>query len=332
MVGFIPHGDEQQLSCRRIPGAVMNDWFEAWWEINQNLKDDDIYLFYEQNCLFCRNLNASSPEWNKLLSEYDLFVFHDLPSCLNPLCIEKLGHKSLAIIAEPPTVIPSQYDSRLLNKFASVFSWNDDIVNGKKIKKFFYPVLTRYQGGLPFSYRKISCMMCGNKSSTFRGELYSERKRIINYFKKDVDVFSLYGPGWEKLGIKTYKGNIPFKYPALRETIFNFCLENTTGVKGYVTEKIFDAFEAGCVPIYSGPSNIDEYIPRDCYIDYKRFKSLKDLREFMLDFTEAEYREYQKNIVKFLLSDQAKNFSAHRYANLMTHEIKTLLLQSNERK
>ena len=37
----------------------------------------------------------------------------------------------------------------------------------------------------------------------------------------------------------------------LRQYEFNICPENTRG-DGYVTEKLFQAFSAGCVPIYSG--------------------------------------------------------------------------------
>lgn len=40
----------------------------------------------------------------------------------------------------------------------------------------------------------------------------------------------------------------------LRQFLFNICAENAS-VKGYVTEKIFDALEAGAIPIYWGDPN-----------------------------------------------------------------------------
>jgi len=40
----------------------------------------------------------------------------------------------------------------------------------------------------------------------------------------------------------------------LRQFLFNICAENAS-VKGYVTEKIFDAIEAGAIPIYWGDPN-----------------------------------------------------------------------------
>lgn len=325
MIGFIPKGGEEQLLCRKIPGAVMNSWFEAWWKISLELKKHDIELCFEQNTEFCKNFQRDSVEWERVASEYELFIYHDIPDYLNPICAEKLGHKSIAIVAEPPTVIKSQYNINLLNYFATVLSWNDDLINKEKIKKFSYPVLTTYKGGISFSERKKSCMMCGNKSSNFTHELYSERKKIIRFFKNDPHFFSLYGNGWEDLNIKAYKGIAPFKYPILREHLFNFCLENTTNTQGYITEKIFDAFEAGCIPIYLGPANIDTYIPKNCYIDYKRFPSLRELKKFMLQFNENDYLIFQEHIKNFLTSKQAEQFSEDEYTRIMLNEIKNNL-------
>ena len=39
--------------------------------------------------------------------------------------------------------------------------------------------------------------------------------------------------------------------------MFNICPENTN-VDGYVTEKLFQAFAAGCIPIYNGGGNFLE--------------------------------------------------------------------------
>lgn len=37
-------------------------------------------------------------------------------------------------------------------------------------------------------------------------------------------------------------------------------MENTN-MKDYVTEKLWQAFEAGCVPIYWGPPNVADVLP-----------------------------------------------------------------------
>jgi alpha-1,3-fucosyltransferase 10 len=42
----------------------------------------------------------------------------------------------------------------------------------------------------------------------------------------------------------------------------------------YVTEKVYHALEAGCVPIYFGAPNVDEYVPdMEGIIDYAQLRS-----------------------------------------------------------
>ncbi len=198
------------------------------------------------------------------------------------------------------------------------------------MKKFFYPVFLPYKGGLPFSERALSVMICGNKYSTTPGELYSTRRNIIiKYFLDKTDDFSLYGTGWEDSQFPCYKGQIPYKYEVLKNYKFNFCLENIQGQKGYVTEKIFDAFEAGCIPIYLGSSNISDYIPDNCYVDFSKFESMDELLSFMEKFTEEEYNQYIMNIKAFLISEKAQKFSEDVYVKIMTQEIVSLLEKKN---
>jgi alpha(1,3/1,4) fucosyltransferase len=53
---------------------------------------------------------------------------------------------------------------------------------------------------------------------------------------------------------------------------------------GYINEKIFDSFVARCVPIYYGADNITDYVPQDCFINRRQFRS------------ESEYLKYIKAI------------------------------------
>jgi alpha(1,3/1,4) fucosyltransferase len=47
------------------------------------------------------------------------------------------------------------------------------------------------------------------------------------------------------------------KYDFIRQYKFNICPENSNA-SGYVTEKVFQAIEAGCIPIYWGADNYSE--------------------------------------------------------------------------
>ncbi|MDY5684134.1 MAG: glycosyltransferase family 10 [Treponema sp.] len=55
----------------------------------------------------------------------------------------------------------------------------------------------------------------------------------------------------------------------LENFVFNLCPENVS-VKGYTTEKLFQSFDAGCIPIYSGSANNPEpnVINKDAIVFY----------------------------------------------------------------
>ena len=51
---------------------------------------------------------------------------------------------------------------------------------------------------------------------------------------------------------------------------FAICYENARDIPGYITEKIFDCFFAGCVPIYwGGAPNVTDHIPANTFIMIK---------------------------------------------------------------
>ena len=85
------------------------------------------------------------------------------------------------------------------------------------------------------------------------------------------DKFLLTGRGWSSGGTGWFKRffsdkrfnlksmnnkNTPgSKVHSLANSIFNIACENYLGQSGYVSEKIYDAMAAGCVPIYIGTPN-----------------------------------------------------------------------------
>jgi hypothetical protein len=62
----------------------------------------------------------------------------------------------------------------------------------------------------------------------------------------------------------------------------NFCLALENSIEAdYVTEKIFDAFAAGTVPIYLGAPNVAEFVPEHSYIDARAFPNVRDLASYL---------------------------------------------------
>ena len=56
------------------------------------------------------------------------------------------------------------------------------------------------------------------------------------------------------------------------------CAWRIRGFAGYISEKIFDCFFAGTVPLYLGAPDIEDYIPADTFIDLRQFRELRRAR------------------------------------------------------
>ncbi|MGY1410422.1 MULTISPECIES: glycosyltransferase family 10 domain-containing protein [unclassified Luteimonas] len=75
------------------------------------------------------------------------------------------------------------------------------------------------------------------------------------------------------------------KLEALQVYAFNLSLENTI-IENYVTEKIWDSFRVGCVPVYYGTgSGVESVVSKDSYINCANFSSVEDLFEHMRSMT-----------------------------------------------
>ena len=212
-------------------------------------------------------------------------------------------------INEPPTVNSMSYDVRYHNFFKRILTWNDSLVDGEKYYKFFIP---QYKPEnivcLSAKDKKFLTMIVANKSSKFAQELYSARRDVIEFFEtKKEGLFDLYGIGWEKCGYKNYKGRTEKKLTTLSQYKFSICFENVKDIPGYITEKIFDCFFAGTVPIYLGAENIKDYIPENTFIDARQFQSKDEMLDYLLHISEEQYELIQNNIVDYLNSDQFEN-------------------------
>ena len=224
----------------------------------------------------------------------------------------------IAWMWEPPSVI--LYEEEYFARFGRILSWQDDWVDGKRVFKWRLPVCyPMREPVVPFAKRKLCCMVVANKHSTYRKELYSERRRAIRYFEQFPEEFDLYGGGWQKEGFKTYQGSVEDKIAATRGYKFSICYENTRGVPGYITEKIFDSFQAGVVPVYLGAPNITDEVPAGCFIDRRKFSSYQKLHAYLRNMGEEEFTQYLDNIRAFLATDAAKKYSGAWFAKSIAY-------------
>ena len=121
--------------------------------------------------------------------------------------------------------------------------------------------------------------------------------------------------------IKNYKGILSPKIPKLKDYKFNICYENTKNINGYITEKIFDCFLAGCVPVYLGAPNINSCIPNTTFIDRRNFRTDNDLMLYLQTINKNEYLNYQKSIKSFLKSESVIKFTSNFTAKKIVNHI-----------
>lgn len=238
-----------------------------------------------------------------------------------PVKIKRIPkEKAILFIWEPPTTLPDLYREKTFKRFKKVYTFNDAFVDNKKFFKFYYPVLRPIREEIiNFEDKKLLAFVFSNKSAVLldNRDLYPERKALIDFFEnKPTGEFECYGKGWEELGYKNYKGLTPDKIGTLKNFRFTVAYENTKDLPGYITEKIFDAFEAGTVPIYWGAPNITDFIPPNCFIDRRKFNSNEELYEFIKKMDKETYNQYLDNIRSYLKSDKAALFSLEKFQEI----------------
>lgn len=251
------------------------------------------------------------------------------------------AHKKILYLLEPPQIqcLMSGFYQPAVNKyFDVVFSLATDYVDGKHCRQFYYPPMFFKVGEtgmemlvpIPFNQRNFCTIIVGNKSSTDLHELYSKRLEVIKFFEKhDYTLLDFYGTGWPRGVYKSYKGPVGMpgvdnpshnKLNVLRHYKFCICFENNAS-NGSITEKILHAFNVGCVPVYLGAPDITDYIPDNCFIDYRKFASNAEMLSYLQSITEDEFNQYLENIRAWFKSEIAQRFTFQYFANQMIDTI-----------
>lgn len=235
--------------------------------------------------------------------------------------------KVIYIVTEENTVCPI-HNKKLLKSaaFDKVLTWIPDWVDGDYFDHYFYPNPFRtFDNKVKFNQKKHLVMINSYHKVTFNkvGELYSLRADIARFFLDHG--LELYGSGWDRnrdiSRHKNYKGQVESKIETMQNYKFAIAIENTGNECGAVTEKIFDAMTSGCIPIYFGAPDIEEYIPKTCFINLADFKNLESLKYFLESITENEYNAYISEIKTFLNGPKYKKFTSHGFINSINKAI-----------
>jgi len=198
--------------------------------------------------------------------------------------------------------------------------------------------------------RKFLIMINMNKlPRVYWRELFTERVRAVEFFERYGEI-DLYGVGWNdppmrvgrtwvpwtirsllngaqrrwdrirpdpmlRAARRVYRGRLETKNDTLAGYRFALCFENTI-LKGWLTEKVFECFLVGTVPIYWGATDVHELIPPDCYIDMRHFSGYEDLRAFLKSLPPDSIRAYRENARDFIRSPGFRPFSKEAFVEL----------------
>jgi hypothetical protein len=104
---------------------------------------------------------------------------------------------------------------------------------------------------------------------------------------------------------------------------YKFCMavENSSETD-YVTEKIYDCFEAGTVPVYLGTANVDEFAPPGSYIDAADFNSPAAIAAYLKYLAETprayeEYFAWRSRPLPEVLAKRAQELETPLFVRLM---------------
>lgn len=253
----------------------------------------------------------SAPNPGEVAEYYSFGILRDY----DQLCSKYRLDLQAFIIFEPPLVAMKLYKALPLisRHFARIYLHNThgdgyslDGVDQTKLYKLFWPqpydhVIDHYWSNNDRMRRLV--VINGNHNPLLRlkynsGELYSTRISAMAELAK-MDAVDLYGRGWNQWWhpnsmwlpywlnypnlMRIYKGSCTSKYEVLSRYHFCLCIENIA-MDGYITEKIFDCLYAGTIPVYVGAKDIDQYIPKEAYIDGRQFRSWTEMWEAVRQF------------------------------------------------
>lgn len=306
-------------------------------------RDDCLHLFYELKIAFKKfGYDLSTSDINRP-ADSDFVIYNEMP---RRLPVGDDCKKSFLLILESFLIRPDNWVADSHRYFRKIFTWHDAYVDNVKYFKInfshkFPDVINKNIKGR----HKLCTLIAGNKKSSHELELYSKRREAIDWFEANhPEDFDFYGMGWDRYyfsgpkivralnrippltklfapRFKSYRGALKAKREVLEKYRFSLCYENARDIPGYITEKIFDSFFAGCIPIYWGANNIEEFIPKACFVDKRDFSGYAELYDFLRNMPEQQHVEYLARIDGFLNSHESDPFRSRYFAARVAEEI-----------
>ena len=239
------------------------------------------------------------------------------------------------VLFEPPVVAPKLYRAlpKLTEYFEQVYIHNtvgDGYslrgVDQSRLKQLWWP--QPFDDVLPEHWNRVDranriVVINGNHiPRRLNRQLYSRRISAMAELAK-FGIVDLYGMGWNKWWshrsmwppywfnygtlMSIYRGSCGSKFETLSQYRFSLCFENMA-MQGYLTEKIFDCLYSGTVPLYLGAPDIDALVPKEAFVDCRKFSSWSALWESVRDMPDSQWQAMRAAGRDFLRSEAGRRY------------------------
>jgi hypothetical protein len=259
--------------------------------------------------------------------------------------------RAYVYLYENPLIRPLNRDRSALARYARWFTWDGELLGDPRAVRLLYPNRFEMREWPDPAERPLFCVLvASNKALAIVDprDQYQARVRILEWYERFAPQdFHLYGRGWDRPAAlpgrwgrirnqfrklwsrfrpaaspyASWRGPVDDKIALLRRARFCLAHENCRDLPGYVTEKLFDCFRAGCVPVYVGPAEITDLVPAGCFIDARSFATPADLDAHLRGIDDVAYRAYQARIRAFLASPQAQPFSQEAFVETIVRTV-----------
>ena len=269
---------------------------------------------------------------------FSYYFYDNIAKIAKKFKVRKLFKDSLNFIDANGKNTPMYFPSYFAAKKRDIIPWNkrELTVMVAANKSINAPLPQGFKNQIIWLLHKSYKLYSPSFKKYSKKELHSKRLEILKYFGNKSNI-ELYGANWldfkrfEFSELKKLKSILENLSPSFCEdkikTIskykFTFCLENIS-MKGYVTEKIIDCLVAGTIPVYLGAPDIFDFIPKECFIDMRNFKSMEELECFLQNLDEDKAYKMIESGQRFLDSKDGQKFSYEYFAKNMMSLIKEI--------
>ena len=236
---------------------------------------------------------------NEPVKECDYWiVFEGLKKSEKTICPKE---NTILVTAEPPTI--REYDQQFINQFETVITCHTNIQHNNPIYRqqgLPWHVGRKQQNHINLSFFKdydelvtinkfrkdknISVISSTKNLSTGHRQRIEFVKMLKDHFGDQIDIF---GRGLQE---------IEDKWDALARYKYHIALENCA-VRDYWTEKLGDAYLAGCYPIYYGCPNIEKYFNNSALTKIDITQPQKAIHIIESCFKESNYEHSMQKIM-----------------------------------